>query len=371
MSDIVEIVKKGLNDLDGKYAAKMANLEDMVRDVAQQQSHVPGLSAKTGPGAAGNSIARLLADSESLKALRERKSRSAIVTADVGLDLLVKTALVGDVASSTTDLYPVMPQRAPGIYNDQRQPLTLIDNLPRLPVNSGSFEYVSIDAAYTDDADYQVNQGDAKAETSLPLELLTANIATVAVTLPCSNQVLADQPALSAFIGSKLSYQVLLKLESEVINGTGGTGKIDGLIHMGSVFVPSSNADAAEAIGEAIAELQTLGWQAGAILLHPRTWQQLRSVRVDAGAGQYLAGGWATPAAPSIWNVPVIATAAMPAGKAVALDLTQVTLLDRQSVTYELGYINDMFQRNQTLCRVEARAGLMVAAPSAVQVFDV
>jgi HK97 family phage major capsid protein len=366
--ELIDTVKKGITTLDEKYQAKFAEMQAALIDNAQHQQNGAGMSVKTGPSA--GSLQRAIEGDAGLKAYREGRSKEAMLAVEGGVGMLLKSTLVGDVQSSTTDLYPVQPQRAPGIYNDVRQPLRLIEAMPRMPVQSGSFEYVALDAAYTDDADYQVQQGDAKAQTALPMELLSANIATVATTLPCSEQVLADQPALAQFIGSKLSYQVLLKLEQEIINGTGGTGKIDGLLSLGAAFVASSNADTVDGIGEAIAELQSLGWNPGAVLLHPRTFQHIRSIRVDSGNGEYLAGGWATPAAPSIWNVPVILTPAMPTTKAVVMDVAQTMLLDRQSVSFQFGYVNNQFVQNLRTARAECRAGLMVAAPSAVQVMS-
>lgn len=370
MSEIVEIVQKGLQATEAKFERKFRELQDELTDMAQKSGGYVGLSTKTGPNDVSK-LHQMLRSDEGLKAMREGRSRGAMLNVPGGVGLLLKSTIVGDVESSTTDLFPVQPQRAGGIYNDVRQPLPLLAAMPRMAVQSGSFEYVSIDSAYTDDADYQEQQGQAKAETAIPTELLTANIATIATTLPVSEQVLADQAGLSSFIASKLSYQVLLKLESELINGTGGTGRIAGLLNLGAAFVASSNADTADAIGECIAEVQTLGWMPGAVLMHPRTWQQIRSIRVDAGVGEYLAGGWATPAAPSIWNVPVIACPSMPTNRVIVMDLNQVMLLDRQNVNFQFGYVDQQFVQNLRTARAELRAGLMVAAPSAVQVLTI
>ncbi len=362
----IEALKQDNRELTEGYKS----LSAAMIEVAQKQAPSPFAAGPVSTGPKVGRLMDLLTKDEGLQALRENRTKSAMLTVQGGIELLTKT-VVGDEASSVNDLYPVLPQRAPGIYNDQRAPVTLVSIMPRMSVSSGSFEYTSLDSSYTDDADYQVAQGDLKAETSLPMELLTANIATLAVTLACSEQVLADAPALMAFIGSKLSYSVLQKLEYEVINGTGGSGKINGLLNMGTTFTPVSDSEPADAIGQAIAELQTLGWVPGAVLLHPRTWHQIRSVRINAGLGEYLAGGWDSPAPPNIWGTRVIATPAMPETKAVVLDLNQTMLLDRQNVSFDWGYVSDQFSRNIRTARVEMRAGLMVAAPTAVQVMSI
>ncbi len=369
MSDIFDTVKKGLEAIEAKFDSKYRELQAQVIDTAQRQTGHPGVSTKTGPAASG-SIARLLEGSESLQALRERKSKSAIVTADFGLDVLVKTALTGDIQSDT-DQYPGQAFRDQRIANDRRAPLSLIERMPRIPVNSGSFEFVQISSSYADDAAYQLVEGAAKHETAMPVELQTATVATIATVLPVSEQALSDNGNLAQFISSKLSYQALVKLQHEVINGAGGAGEISGLLTEGTPYVPTSGNEASDSVGELAAYMMSLGWTPNVVLLHPSTWHAIRSVRVDAGTGLYLAGGWDMPPQPSIWGVPVIATPAMPTTKCIVADTTQLALLDRQGVSFDFGYVNDQFARNMRTARAELRAGLAVFSPTAVQVFDI
>lgn len=323
-------------------------------------------------GMNGKAINRLFQESSDLAAFRERKQKSAIITADTSLDVLIKATVVGDAGANSTDTpYPIQAARYNQIANDVRTPLTLLSSLPRIATSAGTWEYVALDSAYTDEADYQVNQGDTKAEGNMPTELLTANIATIAVQLPLSEQVMADSPALMNFIQTRLNYSVLLKLQNELIAGAGGTGKISGLLTQGTAFTQSSSAGDADAIGEAIAQLQTIGWNADAIMLHPSKWQALRAERIDSGAGEYLAGGWANPAPLTMWGVPVILSAAVPTTKAIVMDTTQCLLIDRQSITFELGRINAQFVQNLLTARSELRAGMAVLSPSAVQVVTI
>lgn len=348
-----------------ELAAEFKGLNAAFNEMAQT-----GASGYKGaPGGGGrNAVAKAIQNDEQLAALRERRTKSAIVTGDFSVPMLLKAAVVGDGGSSSGDTtFAVETSRYSGMANDQRQALPLLSLLPRLPVATGSFEYVSLDATYIDEADYQLTQATDKPETSLPTELLSATIATIAVTLPMSEQVLADSPALGMFVQSRLTYAALKKLESEIIAGAGGTGEISGLLTKGTAFTQSSNASEADAIGEAVAHLQGLGWMAGAVLLHPSTFQNIRAEK-SATSGEYLAAGWATPAAPSMWNVPVVLCPNMAQSKAIILDPAQCVLLDRQSASFEFGRVNNQFVQNMVTARAELRAGLMVSSPSAVQI---
>jgi hypothetical protein len=363
-SAAINQTKSEVKALAEEYKSLSASFMEMAQNATGNglMSGHSGMNTKT--------ISRLFEQSAELSAFRDRKQKSAIITSETSLDVLIKSLVVGDAGASSTDTpYPVQAARFAQIANDTRTQLTLLSSLPRIGTNAGTWEYVALDSAYTDAADYQVNQGDTKAEGNLPTELLTANIATIAVQLPLSEQVMADSSALMNFVQSRLNYSVLLKLQNELVAGVGGTGKISGLLTQGTAFTQSSNATDADAIGEAQAQLQTIGWNANLVLLHPTKWQELRAERLTAG--DYVAGGWADPAAPSIWGVPVLQSAAVPTNKAIVLDTTQCLLIDRQSIAFELGRINAQFVQNLLTARSELRAGMAVLSPSAVQVVTI
>jgi HK97 family phage major capsid protein len=100
--------------------------------------------------------------------------------------------------------------------------------------------------------------------------------------------------------------------------------------------------------------------------MHPARWQSMRSER-SSDDSHYIAGSWATPAPPTMWNVPVILTPGIDQDRAIVIDAGQLAILDRQAVTFEFGRVNDQFNRNLVTARAELRAGLMVGSPSAVQ----
>lgn len=361
--DIAELVE-GIESFTKSANAEIAALK---RTQAELQGEITELAQKSVQAypatAAGQSFAALVTKADGFKAVLAGEAKGAhIALKSVGIDLLLKSTVTGTTAHTQTE-------RAPGFGNDPRPGLTLLAAMPRLPVGSGKFDYVRLGSAFDDGADFQLTEGATKAEADAPMDLVTANIATVATTLPCSEQVLADQPALGQFLQNRLAYGVLRKLETELITGTAGAGKITGLIASGTAFGPSTGAATADGIGEALAHLQGIGWNPSAVLMHPTVWHTLRAERTVDDV--YVAGGWSMPAAPSIWGVPVIACASMPTNKVICMDASQTVLLDRQSVTVELGWVASQFAQNLRTIRSELRAGLMVASPTAVQVITI
>lgn len=328
-------------------------LQDEMADLAQK-SQIPDGFGQTKK----KSVSAMVANDDQLNALRSRQTKSVIIPTTASIK-----AVVGDAGGVGDDPYNVDDFRYSGIANDPRRPLSLLEVLPSIQVNSNSFEYTALNG-FTDAAGYQVAEGDTKPEQAMPTELKTAPITTIAAILHASEQVLADSPVLAQFIRSRLIYGVRQKLEAELIAGAGGTGQISGLLTEATTFTPTASISSADAIGEAIAELQVNGWTPGVVVLNPADWQDIRAER--SSNGEYVATGWDSPAGPNIWNVPVVASAAMTAGNALVMDPAQVMMLDRMSANFQLGYVGDGFAQNIITSRAELRAGLAVMAASAV-----
>lgn len=356
MSEVIKAVEQGLQEFNESYQAEFKSIRDELSDLAQKSGGPTGFGQVATKG-----VAAKVSEDTQLNALRERSTKSVIIPTAESITMLRK-AVVGDAGGVDDSAYNVQPQRAGGIFNDPRRRLSLLDMMQRIAVSSNSFEFTALNG-FTDAAGYQLAEGDTKPTQDLPTDLKTAPIATIAVIMQASEQVLADAPQLQQFINSRLIYGVTQKLETEVISGAGGAGQINGLMNQATAFTPTATA-AADRLGEAAAQLEASGWNPGAIVMHPTDWQSIRSERTTAG--EYVAAGWDSPAGPNVWGIPVITSAAMTQGTALLLDPSQVALLDRMSARFEIGYAGDDFLNNMLRMRSELRAGLAVFAPSAV-----
>ena len=275
-----------------------------------------------------------------------------------GIKVLRKAALTSGALS-------IPAQRDPGLYNNPQPTLTLIDLLQSIPVSAGSFEYMQLQ--YVNSAAVQANEGDLKAEAAPTFVPKTANISTVAHWVRASNQVLADSPALENQLSNLLTYGVSAKVEKEVLNGTGATGHMEGILPQATVFVPSTSAGntAVDRIGEAVTSLGASGWVASAIVMNHTDWFSMTSLK-DA-AGNYVIGSPRDPGPLNLWGVPVVLSAGMPQGTALVLDTAQVALLDREQATVQVSqHDRDNFVTNMLTILAEARAGVAVFAAGAV-----
>lgn len=353
LREVSSQLKTAAHDRD-EQAARLQHLEQ-----------VAARSANLGNAghASGGDAFRAFLESDQLAAMRNGQPTTGRVALP---DMSIRAAITNTGLGNTGDnAYDVQHDRRDGLFNDPRRVLTLLDALPSLPVTSGVFEYTQL-TGYTNGAAVQTKEGDLKAEATIPTTVATANVATIAHWVRASLQVLQDAPALQQRLSDLLGYGVLAKLESQIINGTGGTGNILGLKAQATAFTPPTGLAVADRLGAAATGLAAAGWNPSLIVLNPTDWFAVTSERSTTD-GQYVMGSPRDPSPPSLWNVPVAVTPSLAAGSALVLDVNQTALLDRMQATVVASREDS---NNLTLNLVtliaELRAGLAVFAPGAV-----
>lgn len=263
--------------------------------------------------------------------------------------------------------FPTQAQRGPTL-EPVIAPLTLVDVLPSTPVSSNQFEYVQLNR--TNNAGVQTTEGATKPETSFDADLLVANIATIAHWTQASRQVLSDNVQLSNMLARILAVDVTAKYEALLVNGNGTTNVIHGLLPQATAFA-HTKSHAPDRISEALAAMWTAGFIGSAVLMNPLDWSDFETERADAGDGQYVAGGWTNPAAPTVWRTPVARVPSLAAGTALVVDTRFVTMLDRQQVTTAVSSEDrDNFVKNLVTLLSEMRGGLAVYNTDAVVKVD-
>lgn len=347
MTDITQVVKEGLDTVSAKFSKEVADVRDMVIDLAQKQD-TPFSSGKA--VSVGSSFAKC----DQLAAMQ----KGAATTGRVSIEG------VKSILDNTT--YDSPAQRDPSLNNSPQRKLTLLDALPSMRVTSGTFEFVQLDG-YTNAAAVQVTEGSAKAEASVDTAVQTANIATIAHWTRASLQILSDAPALQKQIDNLLKYGVQAKLENELINGVGGSGKISGLLAQATTFTPTE-IHSGDMIGEAKTAMESAGWMPSLIVMNPKDWFAIASERADSGGnGQYVLGSPRDPSSANLWSTPVVTTPSLAVGTALVLDTQQVSILAREDVTVMASREDGSnWTTNLVTVLAEMRAGLAVFAPGAV-----
>lgn len=256
-----------------------------------------------------------------------------------------------------------------GIYGAPELPLLVESLIPHVPVSTSAVSYIR-NSAFTNNAAV-VAEGAAKPESTFGFELRTGNVVTVAHWTKITEQLAADAPAVAAYINAKMLYGLALKVDRQLVSGTGGASQLDGLLNTGNytdyssaVTVPTG----ATLIDFALlikSHLETLGYPPAYLVLNPADWAQLALLKDQQK--RYLLGGPANVAAKTLWGVPVVTTAAVTSGKYLMADFRLgATIFDRQEVALEMDREQDDFTKNLLTIRVERRLGLVVEDPAAI-----
>tara|TARA_R110002124_G_scaffold141679_1_gene306230 strand:+ start:17293 stop:18552 length:1260 start_codon:yes stop_codon:yes gene_type:complete len=292
-------------------------------------------------------------------------------SARISLSAGIRAALTNQGLGSSSDTaFPGNPDRR-GMVGEVFRRLRLMDILPSRPVSTGQTEFVQMGSS--GDAAEQEIEGDEKQQIDMEGTLVTANVVTIAAWTTASRQVLSDETALQREIDRVLRFKCLARLEHQLINGIGGSGKINGLVNQATVYtnhgfsVTATNY--ADQLGGCVSAMETEGYLPSAIILNPIDALE-HSLTKDA-EHRYLFGNPAAPAPLSLWNLPVVTTPSMPLGSAMVLDASTVSVTDREAPSVVVSNSHaDYFTRNLVAVLGELRAGLEVLDTRGVRFLD-
>lgn len=270
----------------------------------------------------------------------------------------------------------VAPDRKPGVVAGLSKPMTLEAFLPSMPTSSNAVEFVR-ENVFTNNAAETAEAG-AKPESSITFTLVNQPVSTVAHWLKISRQLAADNAALAAYVNTRLTYGVNLRVEMQLVNGDGSAPNINGFMHSGN-FTAHGYADAdlgstlkkLVLIRKMIADCWNAGAPAEAIVLNPIDWAAIEIDLITTQAGHTLYS--VTDAGqPRLFGVPVIQTIGMTADNfAVGAFSQALTKYDREGVIVELSDSDgDNFTKNLITVRAERRLALAIERPAAIRAGD-
>ena len=314
----------------------------------------------------------LLVESEGFKALKSGARSSG----QVSIGSFHKTAIV----NATGQNQPlVQDYRVPGIIFPAQQRLTIRDLVPSFPTVSNLVQFAK-ESSFTNNAGSQTggspNSGEnvAKAESALAFSLSNAAVETIAHWIPASKQIIEDAPALQAYINGRLLYFLKLAEEAQLLNGTGASNTLSGLITNATPFDTTVSQPASDTyidvIRRAITQVQLSQLEPSGIVLHPRDWEVIQLTKTTGTAlnGQYIFSNPHVVEENKIWGLPVVPTISMAQGQFLvgAFNLA-AAIWDRSDATVEVSREHsDFFIRNMCAILCEERLTLTVFRPLAL-----
>jgi len=338
-----------------------SEVKQLAEDYSKINAEITALGQKLADGVKSKEESVILSagdefvKSEQFKSFLNANSRNAIIRMEVK----------NTVTSGSTTSFPL--QRA-GIIPGDFAPVTIRQVLPSIGVSSNMVNSLR-EASWTNDA-AGVAQGAAKPESDITFEQYNVPVETVAHWIKVSNQLLADAPAVAAYINTRLRDGLAQKVDSQLLNGNGTSPQLSGLTDSGNFTAYTAVAGdlLVDAINRAKYQLWAIGRAPDTVIVNPADWGAMERTReYTATGGAYLYGMPGMSASSNPFGVQVVMSNNMAAGKFLIGQLNGSAIVyDRQGSTVEMGYINDDFTKNLVTIRAEERLGLGVDRPTGI-----
>ncbi len=342
--------------------------DDRLLELEQKIAARPGLGAPPRDDEPG-ALTELLMKSDGLAAFQKGTTRSIEVTVP---RKLFKTAIL----NATGQNQPlVAPDRRPGIAFAPQRRFTIRDLFPNIPTASNLVEFCQ-EQTFTNNAGPQgggssptESEGQLKNESGMTFTLANTPVITLAHWIPASRQILGDAPALQQHVENRLLYGLKLEEEDELLNGTGASGELNGLINNAAAFTRgSTNLTALDAVALGIAQLIGSEYEPSGIVLNPADWWSSKFMLAKNSYGEYLLGNPGSMTEPRLWGLPVVVTNTMPSGNFLVLDAARVGYIaDREDAVVRIAeQHSDFFVRNMIVVLVEERLAIVIQLSAAM-----
>ena len=307
-----------------RHLGKSAELDARLRQL--EQAFVSGPGSRGAPMGIGGekSLGDVLIESDGFAAFKKGARSSGQI--EVG-SFHRKAVTITSGSLVGPDFRPVVA--APGMAR-----LTLRDLIPSYQTVSNLVTY-PFESAATNAADYQVNEGDAKAQSDFTYTLQQAAVCTLAHWIAASKQMVDDSVAFNGYVNNRLLYMLQAKTERELIYGSGAGGRLHG-IALQATAATGAPTNLIDATAAAIAQLAAVGFYVDGIVCHPNDWWATRVLKAS-GTGNYLIGSPLDPLAPTLWGLSVsLSLAINPGHFLVGVFRNECGIFDRQQATLEI-----------------------------------
>ncbi len=307
-----------------------------------------------------DSVGSMLVKSDAFQSMAQGRSKFARIE--------LKTAIV----NATGQNQPlVADMRVPGIIANPNRVLTIRDVLPTGRTSSNLVQFTR-ENVFTNSANAQYSsparENVTKPESGITFTLANAPVVTLAHFIPVSRQVLDDAPQLESYVNSRLTYGLKLEEEDQLLNGSGTSGNISGILTSGNftAYNRAATGDTRlDTIRKAITQAALSEYTADTVVINPADWERMELTK--ASDGQYIMANPMDMAGPRIWGKRVVATNSIASGTFLVGAMTMgAQIWDRMDAAVQISYEDgDNFKKNMATLLAEERLALTVYRPAA------
>jgi hypothetical protein len=247
---------------------------------------------------------------------------------------------------------------------DEQREIEVTDALPVFPTTMAAVVYME-ETTFTNAAAERAESA-AYAEGTLVLTQRTQTVRSVGVSLPVTDEQLADVVGVRAYLDGRLGFMVRQRLDSQILVGDGIAPNLLGTINVSGINTQAKGADSTpDAIYKGIRAARVTGRsQPNIAFVHPNDWQDVRLLKTTDGV--YIWGSPSETGVARIWGLPVVETTAVTENTAIVGDYARFSGLHvRMGLEVQTGYVNDDFLDGRQTIRAGLRAAVVHYRPSA------
>lgn len=203
-------------------------------------------------------------------------------------------------------------ERRPEIVGGAFRRATIRDLIAPGNTGAAAIEYVR-ESGFTNAAG-AVGEGAAASYSDLSMELVTANVRTIAHLFKGSRNLLDDLSAMQSYIDARAYYGLMLAEEAQLLYGSGTGANLQGMITVAQAYAAPAGAvvtseQRIDRLRLALLQAELAEFPSDGIVLHPTDWALIEMIK--DGNGQYIIGKPQDGTTPRLWNRPVVATQAI------------------------------------------------------------
>ena len=248
-----------------------------------------------------------------------------------------------------------------------------LDSLPTATTNADVLTYFEKDESkYTNNAAVWT-PGNEKPSSSMGWKQASAYIETIAHLMPVLEQQIKDFGQLRALINTELLFGLRMKLASEILNGTGASNTIKGILKNENVqkYAKKTGDDLADSVRRMTTDIfLATGFRATHVAMHPVVAESLELMKDKNGRYiNVIVGG-------KLWSLQVVedlnlteTTKVSETNKTtygmMAYWNQAATVFTKETDSNQVGLVGNQFAFNEATIRAEGRHGLKNTYPKA------
>jgi HK97 family phage major capsid protein len=343
-AELIEVLS-AVKDLETK-GAEVATLKENVEQLALQ---VLELETKGTPTNAPENLTSLLTEkADELKAMKEKS----------GASVQIQLKAVGTMALSTNTTGQIpQAERETGITRIVRRNPFILELVNVGTIMSNVWEWV--EQKNVEGGSAMTAEGALKSQTDFDLVVASANVKKVTAYIKVTKEMLDDVALLRSEIDQELTELINLRIDDQLLNGTGLTVNLTGIVTNATAWSAGAFALAIpeptnyDVLATAINQVRVNLFEPTYIVMHPTDVTKMKLSK--ASDGHYVLPPFSSVDGTSVEGIRVVANTGVTIDKFLVGDFSKAGVRFKEGLTINVGYENDDFTKNLVTILAEAR----------------